>query len=225
MKKQHLIPIFCLLAVLLCTTTAHALSPPPPQEIDLGDGLVFHITPSHYEEQGYPTTGLYRAGAAIYTINRQSFGALFFSQDAMSFLEIPREWHGTHTAIRFYQQGLLVHLYYVQDLLTDDGESLSVDYIHLLGWIGSAWWDTWNGTDYNRANNTLQITTIEGSQITFDLSSGRITDLLWVEQRLLGSNHAIIVAIGSSLSVVIGIVVLRAKYLRTKQNMNQKNAN
>ena len=157
--------------VFAANASALSIPPPEPVQIDLGDGLVFHITPTWYEPKGYPTSGLYRDGVLVYTVDRDSFwNPLFFSSDGMSFLELPTEWHGSNqTFIRFYQEGVLSHRHYVRDLLKDRGASL-----YPVCFVGPAW-EQWNQRYYDRDHNILRIVTVEDVEITFDLTSGRIT--------------------------------------------------
>ena len=60
MKKSILIILFCLTVFLICVTNADASMgfPIGPWEIDLGDDLVFYITPEEFIEHGYKETGL-----------------------------------------------------------------------------------------------------------------------------------------------------------------------
>jgi len=157
------------------TTSVYALVITPedvykPYHIELGDGLVFHVTPPGGEEYGfigYPETGLYRDGELIYTVgDRHFFDSLFFSNDAMSFLEIS-PWNGNERiAVRFYNQGVFVHQYLAQDFLSDE--------VDLRPCFVLPNWHVRDQTHHDRTNNILQITTVEGRKFTFDLTTGLV---------------------------------------------------
>jgi len=155
--------------VAACITDAYAISIVlEPEKIDLGDGLVFQMTPPHYEEQGYPKSGLYRDGELIYTHNISDtfFQSLFFSDDAMSVLVVPISYRGN---IRFYQQGVLMHERRVANLSRHGFPH--IEYCEFgLGGI----WQIHRRTYHDRANNRLRITTVENYEITFDLTTGYI---------------------------------------------------
>jgi hypothetical protein len=195
LKKQ----VFSLLGILLLLfsmTTAYADEPPPPPRPwrrDLGNGLVFHYRPEpdHYsphrfpysaptfEAQGYPQTGLYLNGELVYTVDVHIWGALYFSNDGMSFLEV--DWWvgasgdpGVHvryrepvgSAVRFFNQGELVHVFEVPDLVHNQSR--------LIFSVSHAQWDYQGERVHNRENETFQVTTRDGRIITFDLTNGLI---------------------------------------------------
>ena len=167
--------LLCFLMIAICTSNAYALSidPPEPRRIELGDGYVFHTTPASYEAEGYPKSGLYLHGALIYAMDIEAFWSTpYFSNDAMSLLMMPAwGFTGEQTSIMFYQQGIYMHRYSVKNLLTDGGDSL-LPYIDFIG----PDWEHYESRYYDRGNNILRITTIEDLEITFDLSTGLITD-------------------------------------------------
>ena len=194
--KKRLISLLCLLLFVLCPVVAYADEPPPPPTPwyrDLGDGLVFHYrpeydhysphvfawgTPTEFEAQGYPQTGLYRNGELIYTVEVQIWARPYFSSDGMSFLEV--DWWVTATgnpgsagyrspvspAVRFFEQGNLIHYYEVFDLVTDPNR--------VVYSVSHAQWDYQNERYHDRENNTLRVRTRDGRNITFDLSTGLI---------------------------------------------------
>ena len=174
MRKRTVIVLLCLLVLMIPTTNAYAFEEDlQPREIDLGDGLIFHITPTEHEELGYPPTGLYRNGEVVYLLEHSGYirGRLFFSDDGLSFLVVNNEWRGRDTTfIRFYKNGIREHRHEVHPLLADGGDSLS-PYICFIGphWIEDG------STQYDRENNFLQFTTVDGNKVTFDLTTGLIT--------------------------------------------------
>jgi len=161
-------------------TNAHALSPiPEPIQIDLGDGLVFHLTPYQFIDQGYPKSGLYRNGELLYTFNDNNdwrrwlwFDELFFSDDAMSFFSVPR-YVGPNNlngrVICYYSKGVLMHdIKIVGHLISLDSEAFDEpdQFTGLSMWLITS--------HHDRANNKIEVITIEGYKITFDLSSGTV---------------------------------------------------
>ena len=180
MKK--IIALILIVMVLLVMLPVYADSPPRPPEAwqrDLGDGFVFHYTPNEFEGQGYLPTGLYQDGELIYTVDVSLWGAgqLFFSNDRMSFMQADwwvmlrgdyNRWrenpHGW--AVRFFYRGEVVRYYEVFDLNTNPG-SFIVSVSHIQ-------WDYQRKRYHDIENNTLQVTTRNGRNITFDLSTGEI---------------------------------------------------
>jgi len=143
---------------------------PFPIEIELWDGMIFYMTPLGHEELGYPESGLHRNGELIYAFEEWFLeDTLYFADDGMSFLTLP----SGMGYIRFYEQGVLRHWRGVQPLLRDaerirrEHEPTDFDF------IGPPW-RIWDETYHDHVNNRLYITTVEGSRITFDLSTGLI---------------------------------------------------
>jgi hypothetical protein len=147
---------------------AYALTPPRPEprRIHLGDGRVFHLTPPEFEAQGYPKSGLYQDGELVYTFDRWELWGhmMFFSNDAMSFLVVPISAFGV---IRFYERGVLTHYHGVQNLFRYRGEPCQCRGLY-CAWINR------DEIRLDRANDRLQIITLEGYKIMFDLSTGFI---------------------------------------------------
>lgn len=176
MRKLLRIFALFLLIIMSSTDSVYALEIDPedfyrPYHIVLGDGLIFHVTPPGGEAFGfigYPETGLYQDGVLIYAVEgRDLFDSLFFSEDAMSFLEIS-PWLGSErTVVRFYHQGVLVHDHPVRYFLRDETALAIPDFLPPS-------WHVRDQTYYDRANNMLQITTVEGRELTFDLSTGLV---------------------------------------------------
>jgi len=156
------------------TADAHAYEEVlSPWEIDLGDELVFHITPTEYQELGYLPTGLYRNGELVYLHEHGAYirGRLFFSDDGLSLLVVPREWRGRDsTFIRFYHKGVREKLHPVKYLLADRGDALDP----YICFVGPSWVED-GTTQYDRERNFLQFTTVGGYRVTFDLTTGLIT--------------------------------------------------
>jgi len=169
MKKPWLVFLLCLLSVTAFISDAYANTPVPQSiQTDLGDGLVFYITDSWLEN--YPETGLYRNGELIYTVDRGTWavmwGRLFFSDDAMTFLEVFGGGTGGRPFIRVYQNGILAYTHSDQDLFTnvEIAEKTRRDLSEPRS-DGSALWPRWYTLvegDYDRANNSLKLTSIEG---------------------------------------------------------------
>lgn len=84
--KKLWLCLVCILILMFSIATIYADTPPPPPtpwHRDLGNGLVFHYrpeydhyhpnvfmwgTPSEFEAQGYPQTGLYQDEKLIYYV-------------------------------------------------------------------------------------------------------------------------------------------------------------
>jgi len=169
-----------------------------PIQIDLGDGLVFHMTPRGwgYEEQGYLNSGLYQNDELIYTFDGYEYwDELYFSDDAMSFLVVPLN----VSYIRFYERGVLMHYYHVESVLRHGGLALSKP----NPFTGIREWQAKDGIYHDRANDRLRITTLGGNRIMFDLSTG----LVLTPHSLMIHDPLIVVA-------VLLILFIIFKYLR-----------
>ena len=174
-KRISLLILICLIFVIPSTPNAKALTedPPVPEHLILGDGFVFYLTPSEYEEEGYRKSGLYRYGIRIYTVEDISgySGTFYFSSDAMSFFILPLSWYSSASSVYYYHKGVCARTYNIAELLPEQGEFLR-DYGEFCGIS----WDKSNQRYYHRENDMLQITTREGIEITFDLSTGLIIE-------------------------------------------------
>jgi len=180
-----------------------------PNRIDLGDGLVFHVTPWRAEEfgfTGYPT-GLYRYGELVYIAGgvRGRGQSLYFSDDAMSFLEASSVWYGSEsTFVRFFSQGVLVYEYPVRYFMSDGGESIRND-----GFLRGSWFDR-EQRYHDRANNTFQIITVEGREIVFCLSTGVI-----LPERGVFERNVMLISVGAGVLVILaGVLVFKSKRTR-----------
>jgi len=231
--KKRLISLLLMLLLAFCMVTASADEPPLPPTPwyrDLGNGLVFHYrpdeshyhanrfsrgTPAEFEAQGYPRTGLYRNGELIYTVEVALWrfiywSSLYFSNDGMSFIEIP--WVRTSVpmfgyaepirpAVRFFEQGHIVHYYEVFDLVTDrDSLRFSVSHVQ---------WDYQRERYHDQENNTLQVTTRDGSTIVFDLSTGLIVSTETTPEEIpnLGRTNISMFSFGA-LGVIFAVISL-----------------
>lgn len=206
---------------------AHAITPPEPEpnHINLGEGLVFHLTPPEFVGHGYPESGLYRDGELVYTFDEWSMwsrtGSMYFSNDAMSFLVveptiIPEFLHIPY--IRFYERGVLAHTISVQSLLRYGDRELSEpdDISHVSFWLIR------EDTYHNRKNDKLEVITVEGYKIIFDLSTGTVlSQEISLEhvppEEQSGRISTAMVLIGGTLLVVCVVVVfLTKKFSHTK---------
>ena len=85
--KSLMALLLIIVIVSAFMVNTHALTPPIPEpsKVCLGDGLMFHLTPPEFVEQGYPQSGLYRNGELIYTFDEgilwRNPNAMFFSDD------------------------------------------------------------------------------------------------------------------------------------------------
>jgi len=217
-KRLHLISLLCLLCIVSFATNVYAVppsAPPSPRQINLGDELVFHMTPAEYAAQGYPESGLYLDGALIYTTELWTANRLFFSEDAMSFLVIANDGGllANQGIVWFYEQGVLVYSYTARDLFgnleraqrTRDRLGWPLDYVSPIF--------SWDEGDYDRANNVLRLTTVnEGGNIVFCLSTGQI-----LSKSVSGQYLTTIAVMGISLLAIAGIIfIFRKKFFRLK---------
>ena len=165
--KRIIIALLGILIMVYSVTNALALSIAPHViRIEIDDGHVFYMTPLKFEERGYPKSGLYRDGELIYTTDAWHFwGTLYFSDDAMTFLLLPPSSHGL---IRFYRRGILVRYQRAQDLLRYGERYLG----QVQEFTGMREWLVRDETIHDRANNRLQITTVENTIITYDIRTG-----------------------------------------------------
>jgi hypothetical protein len=146
-----------------------------PEEIDLGDGMVFLLNPDDiwFPDGRYsdlPPSGLYNNNELIYTVEVDAYWwekGLWFSKDAITFFLIDDE------AIRFYEEGIFIFEYLViGDIIKGSRESLPTE-TDALGFTRSIW-HFFEHLYYNRAENIFCIVTTEYREITFDLSNGLI---------------------------------------------------
>ena len=221
-KVQFIFLIFILVALTL-SINAHAIAPPEPEpaRIDLGDGLVFYLTPPEFVEQGYPVSGLYRDGELIYTFydwRLWSFtGAMFFSDDAMSLLVVHPTiiWTDLNFApVRFYERGVFSHSIEAHDLLRHGVRMLEEP----DPFSGLSDWIVRNNRRHDRVNNRLEVLTVEGYRITFDLSTGTVLSQLLSPEHVppgvqTNRTHIIIVLVVVAL-VVSGVLIVVIRKIR-----------
>ena len=218
--------MLCMLFVSFLIVTVYADTPPLPANpwrIELGNDLVFHGTPTEYESQGYPKTGLYHNGELIYTvdaslqmrIDRNLNGQLFFANDGMTFLEVVwrvaasgspgvaiRYREPIEPAVHFFSHGDLVHSHEVFDLVRNQSK--------IIYSVSHAQWDYQNERVHSLERNTLQVLTRDGRRIIFDLSTGLIVP---------APSHLRIVLAGGILVIAVAailIVMRKSKYIHKK---------
>ena len=229
--KKICTAVLCILAIIFGMSNAFAKEiATVPIEIDLGDGLIFWMVLPEDEELGYPTSGLYKNGELIYTVDVDHdwwWSSLHFSRDAMSFIRSPF----TPRAVRFYQQGVLIHEYDVLSLLRYGVLSLLPPY-------GMDIFDRWRLEHYDdRENDMLRITTTDNIIITFDLTTGLILseeevpeeetipppgqetpeqeEDVGAGERHVGHNNILAAIFGTSICIVILLFVV--KFVRSRK--------
>jgi len=203
--------------------------------MELGDGLVFYMTPPDYEAEGYPSSGLYRNGILIYSVIGYTRGDIFFSQDRMSFLYFPHGWTEAAVQLRsaadsytmivlFFEEGEFSHG------ITQRGVRWAVE-----GAIG-------DGSDFGRFSaqdrrvydleqDTLRVTTRRGFlgfgnarelDITFDLSSGEIISVRRTPliRRVLQS-PLLMIASAFILVVCAALVIAVLQMVRSKRRQRE----
>jgi hypothetical protein len=207
LKKILLLPLIILLLLMSATTSVAEPPPPPtPWYNSLGDGLIFYMTPTEYEELGYPKSGLYRNGELIYTVESYLYRSyLYFSSDRMSFLYVPST-GGSLWVAGFFKQGERLLEHTLSDLLRRPERVPETT----IGYF----WDVWNERIYSRENNTLQVTTVEGTQIIFDITTGLIIHPEIMPPRgILGViiDNAKIIGLGILTGVVLIMLLVKLK--------------
>ncbi|MCL1953086.1 MAG: hypothetical protein FWF60_09705 [Oscillospiraceae bacterium] len=113
--------------------------------------------------------------AAFYTNAHAWEDPMYFSDDGMTRLAVPVETfyiQGRSPEIWFYKQDTIVLRHRIFDLLRGGANSLIN-----VGREGKLIYWRWDIPDqrlYDRENNTLQVTTVEGREVVFSLSTGEI---------------------------------------------------
>jgi len=157
-------------ALALMPVHAHAREwpEPEPRELDLGDGLVFRVTPHEFLADGYLPSGLYRDGELVYESNWEWFEWPCFAADGMAFADRANEWHGPLTGISGYGHGEGNWRVYAADLLIDGMPLAPSPYAPFWGppWMRTSSCDSEGGS--------LQIETIQGRRYVIDLMSGQV---------------------------------------------------
>ena len=165
MLKKLTISLLCILFLASYTTVAFAVTPVPrtPWQIELEDGLAFHMTPQgqEYEAAGYKRSGLYQGSELVYAVDIFIHQyQMFLSDDGLSFLVVRRNYselmspRGLNTlrtpsidritgTVSVYYRGILVDLY-----------NLAASPLR-----------------HDQDNNKLRITTLDRRWVTFDLST------------------------------------------------------
>jgi len=215
MRKLFIIIIFIVLTTAVLTMDTYALDPAvQPLVLVLWDGMVFYMTPAEFEAEGHPKSGLYRDGELVYTTNIwEVWGTLYFSNDGMTFIIIPPGM----SRITYYEQGDLRRSHDVRSLLRDADRIDREWEPGPFEFTGPRWFEE---AYHDRENSSLQITTVEGDKIIFDLSTGLFSTEYGVDENdspVLSKQTIIIIAIaGAILLVVIGIVAFRKKISRKR---------
>jgi len=127
MKKAiSTIVLFVLLLMPMISALAHEKDL-APQNIDLGNGMVFWMTLPDEKYVDFPRSGLYLNDELIYSIDLDYdwwWATLYFSNDATAFLLVPLA-AGGNQVIRFYDNGIFVHEYKIHnDIISGGNESL-----------------------------------------------------------------------------------------------------
>ncbi|MCL2595104.1 MAG: hypothetical protein FWD83_06250 [Promicromonosporaceae bacterium] len=203
-------------AITIGAPMAQALTvlPPSPQKWELGDGLVFHVTPlvwfenwSDWHPNDYPPSGLYRDGKLVYEVALDWLGDPCFTADGMAFVDGFGEWR--------YQEGArLLGFRYpegfwsipVQELLSDGGRALDNECEH--GWMGGPFCPSWNIREKrvcDSANGLLHLVTVEGGEVTIDLAAATVhADL--PARVVHRSSHLMVVAVLSVTALTAGVI-------------------
>jgi len=214
----------------------YAAPPPRPRswQKDLGDGLIFYATLPDDEELGYPKTGLYRDGELLYAVDGYPLGEIYFSNDGMSFLYLsaginpPEHWGITRLTgkssqpnnpsfivlVCFYRQGEFVHSFYLNELIQRSERVIdNLNRINSRQTTGSTisqlWMDDSQERQYDRIGNTLKITTIEGTIITFDLYTGLI-----VSTEKASQQNMIMIGLGAVAATITVLFCTIARWKR-----------
>ena len=231
-KVKILISVLLLfiLIVSVYMTDAHALTPiPEPIQIDLGDGLVFHLTPTEFLDQGYPESGLYRDEELVYTFDDNNdwrrwllFDNLYFSDDAMTFLSVPLAVGSTNPdgkRIHFYSEGVLMHDIGIGQFIKHGTKAFDEP----DQFTGLSSWLIFDETRHDRANNKLEVITIEGYKVLFDLSTGTVLSQEispeHVPPKLQAARTRMVIALICGVSLIFGVVIF---YLIKRHSMIKK---
>jgi hypothetical protein len=173
LKKLFLLAICALLLAAFAVNVA-AIPPLPlvAERIDLGDGLAFYLIPPDTAPAGFPaSSGLFRDGELVYSFDDwtlhigQHSDLLFFSADAMSLLAVPWLAGGS---VRFFEQGVLSHS---SNIMWHLRGAVGLE---AVPFSGERLWQIPEKTYHDRANDLLRITTLQGYEIIFDLTTGYI---------------------------------------------------
>ena len=200
MLKKLMISLLCILFLASYTTVAFAVPPVPrtPWQIELEDGLVFHMTPQNqgYETAGYKSSGLYQGAELIYAvdffIHRYQ---IFLSDDGLSFLVVRRNY---------------------SELMSPRGlNSLRTPSIDRITGTVSVYYRGIPVDLYNMAasplrhdqdNSTLRITTFDRRWVTFDLSTISV-----ISERNIAA-----IVIGALVIALALIIYIAKKFKRPK---------
>ncbi|MCL1900392.1 MAG: hypothetical protein FWG11_07795 [Promicromonosporaceae bacterium] len=173
-RRHLLVWVVGIVAVLAGAPPAAAreAEPSDPMSYDPGDGLVFHVTPAWFEEDGYPPSGLYRDGEAVYLLELESLWSPCFAADGMAFVHSDNEWWGDGTWMRVFRYGRGWKSLDVRAMFADGGTALDEQ------WGGDMWGPTWyRDWSCDSEAGTLTFTTVEGTMITVDPATATVTGL------------------------------------------------
>ena len=110
------------------------------------------------------------------------YGTVYFSRDGSYFvvkehLSAYRQRDTRDVGLSFFTNGQHVLDYTLGDLI-ENIRSLEIT-------SAGIWWYNWQTVEHNQQDSTLSLTTIEGRQLTFDITTGEIIDPVEAEMRLL----------------------------------------
>jgi hypothetical protein len=214
--------MFCILliAVLLpcLQTRAEPRPPPEPWYIEFSNGKTFHMTPEGFEEYGYPQSGLYYNDELLFSvITYFTSYESYFAYDGMSYIHMP--YAAWERAAIFVSFGERQRVYTLEDLLSRPEEISETT----IGFI----WDDWQLRQHDFENNTLQVTTEEGQQITFNLRNGEMTKVTTEEGQqitfnlrngeMTKVNTTTIIWIIIPLILIIVVVIITVIKIKSKQ--------
>ena len=172
------ISVLALLFALMLTlggipAYADSFSPPEPFEIWSEDKTtVFRWCPRSEETQTFRGTaqaGVYRDDRLIYSVNNLPTigvhaGAFLFSADFRHFVFITQV--DQVMAFGFFEDGLLLRAYRIDELVRD---------LNVVTYsVTMAMWENWRGRNFDTANNTLTIVTLDDITYVFDITTGEI---------------------------------------------------
>ena len=161
--------------------TAYADSPAPQvsYKIELEDGnKVFYMTVRGEEDGEYLPSGLYyNTGENIYLIESEYFysyeSSTILSDDGLCFASLPwASYRYEHDrldgiAIQFFKNGVLIKEYATGQLLRN-ARKAEYSVSHMT-------WEKWQERRFDSSGNLLYVTTNDGIEYCFDLSTGLAT--------------------------------------------------
>lgn len=159
--------IIALRAVGGLTAYADDFPMPNPEIMESEDGnRVFVFNP--LEDDRYPAMGVYKNTEPlelIYLVNIEHMAFLinfYFSSDMQYFVFIPEA--SQSVALEFYKNGELIQTYGISSLVKN---------MDAVGYsISMAFWEDRNRRNFDSADNTLTITTVDNLTYVFDITTG-----------------------------------------------------